>query len=356
MPKSLVLHLIQRKTGGGAEFIASNLNKNLSKYDVESYILYLQNNKNQKLDKNEFCLEAKTLNPIVNLKKFHEFIDINFCSKNIIIHTHLSWDFYLLALSNYKFRSRVHTEHLVMNKRRRVPFIYLFEKIFYRRYSIIIAVSEYARKNFLKYYGNKFYNKTLVINNGIRNLKPKSSVLLNKKPILVSIGSLTKIKGFDLSIKALSLIPRSFSQYLIVGEGPQLKSLKKLAFKYKLSEKIKFLGFQKDINKILLSSDLALFPSRHDSFNLSAVEALSVGLPIITSNAGGMKQIVECNASTITNVENAQLFSEAILENIKSKINSEQLRKDAISHSKKYSLDKMCLEYSRVYKKFQNMI
>ena len=352
MAKSIVLHLIQRKAGGGAEFIASNLNKGVKNFGIDSYILYLQNHKNENLNENEFCLEAKSLNPLKNLKKFHDFLDIHFQNKSIIIHTHLTWDFYLLALSNYKFQTKIHTEHMTQNKRRRIPFLNLIERIFYKRYSNIIAVSDYAKLALLKFIGNSYSKKTLVINNGIQNLKPKIQISKEKKPILVSIGSLTKIKGFDLSIKALSLIRESFYKYFIVGEGPELKNLIKLALKYNLKNKVKFLGFRTDINRILCSSYLCLFPSRHESFNLSALEALSVGLPIITSNVGGMKDVVQCKASTIANVEDPKIFSMAILENIKTKIYSESLRDDAISHSKKFTLEKMCFEYSLIYKKY----
>ena len=69
-----------------------------------------------------------------------------------------------------------------------------------------------------------------------------------------------------------------------------------------------------------------------------------------------MKNIVDCDASTITDVQNTRLFSKVILNNIKSKINSEKIREAAISHSKKYTLDKMCLEYYRLYKKCNNVI
>ena len=60
----------------------------------------------------------------------------------------------------------------------------------------------------------------------------------------------------------------------------------------------------------------------------------------------------ECNASTSTNVQNPKIFSEAILNNIKTKINSLSVREDAIAHSKKYALEKMCYEYSLIYKKY----
>ena len=65
-----------------------------------------------------------------------------------------------------------------------------------------------------------------------------------------------------------------------------------------------------------------------------------------------MKDVVQCKASTIANVEDPKIFSMAILENIKTKIYSESLRDDAISHSKKFTLEKMCFEYSLIYKKY----
>ena len=58
---------------------------------------------------------------------------------------HLTWDF-CLAFSNYKFLNKLHTEHMVFNKRRRIPGLNLIERIFYKRYTKIVAVSSFAKE------------------------------------------------------------------------------------------------------------------------------------------------------------------------------------------------------------------
>ena len=79
----------------------------------------------------------------------------------------------------------------------------------------------------------------------------------------------------------------------MVGEGPELPVVRELADQLGISKHISYLGKQEDVACVLSMADLLLLPSEKESFGLAALEAMACGIPVITSNAGGLPEVVE---------------------------------------------------------------
>lgn len=124
----------------------------------------------------------------------------------------------------------------------------------------------------------------------------RESRLQNHKVIL-SVGRLVKIKGFDLVIKALPKILKQIPKavYIIVGAGPEKENLKNLANKLGVSSKIIFTGEirnKKELSKYYASADVYVGPSRVEAFGIVFLEAQAFGLPIVASNIGGIPEAI----------------------------------------------------------------
>ena len=78
---------------------------------------------------------------------------------------------------------------------------------------------------------------------------------------------------------------------MMVGEGPEKINAVAQVKALRLEDKIIFLGNSNEIDKILCYSDLFLLPSEKESFGLSALEAMAHGVPVISSNAGGLAEV-----------------------------------------------------------------
>ena len=78
---------------------------------------------------------------------------------------------------------------------------------------------------------------------------------------------------------------------LMVGDGPDRSLVEKRCHELDLCRDVLFLGKQDNIADILYASDLFLLPSEHESFGLAALEAMACGVPCITSNAGGLREL-----------------------------------------------------------------
>ena len=312
-----IVQIITAPEGGGAEFIARKLTKELNQKGFNSFILYFSNPRNIKLYKWEFVLKtnsSRSFKNIFYLKKKIDIIKKNY--KKIIIHTHLTWPFFYISfLKNRNSIVKIHTEHNTFNKRRLFPLFRYLENFLYKRFDYIIFISKSTKKNLENWIGEPIpQHKGKVIYNGSRSFK----ISLNKpnqkgKIRIISIGSLTYQKGFDIAIKAISLCKDKVEKYSIYGDGPEKSKLQKLIKKLNLENKVILKGYEPNIDKVNLNYDLALIPSRWEGFGLVAIEFLSAGIPVIASSIEGLKEILkECNAATLITEINECNFAEEI--------------------------------------------
>ncbi len=110
---------------------------------------------------------------------------------------------------------------------------------------------------------------------------------------LIAAGRLSQEKGFDILIDAIALLPDHAVTVAILGEGPLEGSLRKLADQRGVSERVRFLGFQRDPFEWFAQADALVLSSRHEGFPNVLLEALACGTPIIATPApGGTREIL----------------------------------------------------------------
>lgn len=167
---------------------------------------------------------------------------------------------------------------------------YFFDRFFAKRLDVIIGVSKAIVEILEKRYKKKVY----LIPNGV-NLEVFKKIELQKEQnSLVSVGRVVGWKGFDLVIKALNSLP-NFS-YKIVGDGPYLETLKKMAKEMGLEDRVYFLGEknQEEIAELLNKSNVFILPSIGlEAFGIVILEAMACGLPVVASRNGGIVDIIE---------------------------------------------------------------
>ncbi len=130
-------------------------------------------------------------------------------------------------------------------------------------------------------------------------LKLRKDLAGSAKNLVGVIGRLTPRKGHFFFIEALARLKKSNFPFraLIVGEAEKEKFLRQLKEKVKkenLENEIIFTGRRNDIPQILSILDLLVFPSvEPESFGRVVVEALALGKPVVATNLGGIKDIIE---------------------------------------------------------------
>ncbi len=79
---------------------------------------------------------------------------------------------------------------------------------------------------------------------------------------------------------------------LIAGTGELEGDLKRRVAQSGLGERVRLLGFRRDVGRLLTASDIFVLPSRHEAFGIVLLEAMSAGVPIVATRTGGIPEIV----------------------------------------------------------------
>ena len=111
--------------------------------------------------------------------------------------------------------------------------------------------------------------------------------------ILVSVGELAPGKNNAVIIEALSELKDLKLAYLICGEGRMRQALEKQAEECGVADRVIFAGYVDNTPEILRQSDCFVFPSAREGLPVALMEAMAVGLPVITSDVRGISDLQE---------------------------------------------------------------
>ena len=185
-----------------------------------------------------------------------------------------------------------------------------------------IVLSEFMRNNLIV---NGFEEKNIHKIYPVCKMpehKPPAKTF-SKPPKIIFVGQLIKGKGVDLFLHALAKLTKKFKA-VIVGEGKDLESLKSLAARLGIAKRVRFTGWQANVDKHWAKADIAVFPSRwQEPFGLTGIEAFSHRLPVVGFDVGGVSEwlhngenglLVPSKDITALYVELEYLLSEPELE------------------------------------------
>ncbi|MBU4438920.1 MAG: glycosyltransferase family 4 protein [Firmicutes bacterium] len=111
--------------------------------------------------------------------------------------------------------------------------------------------------------------------------------------VLLSIGELIERKNHESALRAISKLDSQNFVYLICGEGKLDGYLKDLAVKLGIENKVRLLGYRRDIPEICVAADIFVFPSYQEGLPVAVMEAMSAGLPIICSAIRGNTDLIK---------------------------------------------------------------
>ncbi len=122
--------------------------------------------------------------------------------------------------------------------------------------------------------------------------KKKELGIPENLPVLLSIGELIKRKNHETVLIALSKLKSYDFVYLICGRGILAEYLQEQVKQLGLTDKVKFLGFRKDIAELCKTADLFIFPSYQEGLPVALMEAMAAELPAIASNVRGNRDLI----------------------------------------------------------------
>ena len=166
---------------------------------------------------------------------------------------------------------------------------------------------------------------------------------IQKENIILGVGRLTHIKGFDMLIKAFSLLPKNRWQLIIAGEGSERTALQNLITQLNLQDKVSLVGLIDDMEYLYKQASIFVLSSRSEGFPGALCEAMGYGCCSIAFDCPtGPKEIISNKQNGIlVEANNIPLLSQAINKLIKNNKKRELLGNEAQKIKKELNILKI---------------
>lgn len=169
-------------------------------------------------------------------------------------------------------------------------------------------------------------------------------------PIVLSVGELNENKNHKTVITALSQMKNRQAHYCIAGNGPLLQELTDHAKALGIAERVHFLGYRRDVPLLMHQADVFVLPSKREGLGMAAIEAMSCGLPLVSSNRHGIN---DYSIKGVTGFSHDPLDSKGFAESMDTLIADQDLRTALGENCKKiaqdFSLEKSLEQMKNIY-------
>ena len=170
--------------------------------------------------------------------------------------------------------------------------------------------------------------------------------------VITHISNFRSVKRIPDVIHIFHAIQKEIpSKLMMIGEGPEREKAEQLCTELNIENKVVFLGNSNEVNKILCFSDLFLLPSETESFGFSALEAMASGVPVVSSNSGGLPEVnINGVSGFLSPVGDIKSMSQNAIHILKNKTDLEVFKKGAKSTALKFDIHQIVPAYEEIYK------
>jgi len=172
---------------------------------------------------------------------------------------------------------------------------------------------------------------------------------LKKHPFqFIACGRLVPQKGFDILLRSVSLLPKNLDAHCwILGDGPQLHALERLAKKLGIEDRVRFLGFQSNPYSYMRSADALVLSSRWEGFGNVIVEAMACGLPVISTDCdfGPSEIITDYENGLLVPADQPQSLADAMKTIATDPSIREKLRRAGLVRAEAFAASRISQQY-----------
>ncbi len=221
----------------------------------------------------------------------------------------------------------------------------------------VTAVSEHLKKETQEKFGIK--KEIKVIYNFIdfdrfRKVDKdhfKQAIAPNGEKIVAHVSNFRKVKRVDDVMRIFNEIYKSVpSRLLLIGDGPERNKLETFCTELECHEAVRFLGKQDAVEELLAISDLFLIPSENESFGLAALEAMACEVPVISSNVGGLPEVIQHGVNGfLENVGDIQAMAKHGINLLSNETLLDEFRVNAFKRANDFKLDEIVQQYEDYY-------
>ena len=280
----------------------------------------------------------------------------------MIVHTHGTRAGFLGRLATPKGATSVYTEHRWDKDYHLENRIneYLQKKILSylnHRSNLIIAVSN-SVKNYLIDSKSALKNQIVVIPNAIdtsdKSCKSDRGGKVKRGHHQVKIGTVGNLniqKGHRYLVEAMGEVVKHFPhvELQIVGEGEERSNIKNQISNMGLQKNITLLGRRENPMEVMRGWDMFVLPSVAETFGIVILEALQVGLPVVSTNVGGITDIIDKNLAILVPSRDPKALAAGIIKLISHPAEGAKLARAGRERIRRFEWERVIKEIEIVY-------
>ncbi|MBX7108786.1 MAG: N-acetyl-alpha-D-glucosaminyl L-malate synthase BshA [Chitinophagales bacterium] len=181
----------------------------------------------------------------------------------------------------------------------------------------------------------------------------KKAIAPNEEKILIHTSNFRKVKRTQDVVMIFEKVREKIPcKLLLVGDGPERQNLEILCRDLQIAEDVRFLGKQDPVEELLAVSDLFLMPSETESFGLAALEAMACQVPVISTNSGGIPEImVQGVTGFMSDVGDIEAMAGHAVAILSDEAMHHQFKLQALEHARQYDIKKILPLYEAYYEK-----
>jgi len=142
------------------------------------------------------------------------------------------------------------------------------------------------------------------------------------------------------------------AKLVLVGDGPERNKVEQMCREYHICEDVKLVGKLKNPTEVLAIADLFILPSEQESFGLAALEAMAAGVPVISSNTGGLPEVNRHGVSgMMSDVGDVEDMAKNTLFILNSEERLAKFKKQALKRAHEFDLSNVLPLYEKIYEK-----
>ncbi len=315
---------------------------------------------------------ARNLNPLKIIKSIYQVYGVLKKEKIDIIHVHTPIAAFVGRVAAFLAGVRVkfYTVHgFIIDK----PLFYFIEKFmarYFTDYIFTVNQEDYERAvdegfisperitniNSVGIDIDKF-NPSLVLDEEKETLRKSLGINKNDR-IIGYIGRIVAEKGVLDLLESYLMIRDQGLKLLLVGpwdlgerDGDTVDKIKKIVKEKGLEREVLLIGYREDIPRMLSIMDIFVLPSYREGMPVSLLEAMAMGLPVITTNIRGCREAIDEKTGLLFEPGNSQQFADCLRKILA----NEDLRRELGGNGRnrvveKYSLDKVISRQMKIYK------
>jgi glycosyltransferase involved in cell wall biosynthesis len=165
-------------------------------------------------------------------------------------------------------------------------------------------------------------------------------------PVVIALGNLHPHKNQGMLIEAFARVVKEMPSHLVlIGDGPMRGELEKKANDLQVSDRVRFMGFQKNPFKYLARSSVFVSPSEAEGFDISQIEAMACGLPVVVTDAPRFMAVEDGLSGLLVPPNDPTALAAIILRLLRSRELSATLGRNAKEAALEYSSAKVARRY-----------